>query len=137
MAKKNDSNSLLKNNSTRLRFSVWVIIANYVIGIIGMLIGTDLTALGVFLGLSNTPLYAYILGRSFRGSSIPEQYYSQSHTGSGGITSIIENRTSKKEQTFYENGSEPDNYNMPTDISEKNKIPESPKTVNKNEEEIG
>jgi hypothetical protein len=77
--------SLLKNDSTRLRFSVWVIIANFILGIIGMFVGTDLTALGVFLSLSNAPLYVYVLGRSFRGATVPDDYYKQPHGGSGGI----------------------------------------------------
>jgi hypothetical protein len=61
--------SLIKNHSTRLRFSVWVIIANFILGILGMILGADLTALGIFLAMSNSPLYAYVLGRSFRPSS--------------------------------------------------------------------
>ena len=56
--------------SKRLRFSIAVIVANFVIGIIGIIKGADLTALGTFLALCNTPLYAYILGDSFRPSNL-------------------------------------------------------------------
>ncbi len=58
--------------SKRLRFSVWVIIANFAIGVLGILKGTDLQALGVFLALSNAPLYAYVLGDSFRASKLSD-----------------------------------------------------------------
>lgn len=54
--------------SKRLRFSIAVIIANFGIGIFGILKGADLSPLGYFLALSNTPLYAYILGDTFRAS---------------------------------------------------------------------
>ena len=70
--KKIGGESLLNNSSTRLRFSVWVIIANFAIGILGIILKADMNSLGVFLSLSNTPLCAYILGRSFRGSTLPE-----------------------------------------------------------------
>jgi hypothetical protein len=56
--------------SKRLRFSIAVIIANFIIGFFGIIKGADLTALGTFLALSNTPLYAYILGDSFRPSNL-------------------------------------------------------------------
>ena len=56
--------------SKRLRFSVAVIIANFAIGVYGILKGADLSALGSFLALSNTPLYAYILGDTFRKSDL-------------------------------------------------------------------
>lgn len=55
--------------SKRLRFSIWVIVANFAIGALGILKSADLTALGTFLALSNTPLYAYILGDTFRASN--------------------------------------------------------------------
>ena len=57
-------NSLIMNQSTRLKFSIWVIIANFTIGIIGMLLKTNLESLGIFLSLCNSPLYAYIWGRT-------------------------------------------------------------------------
>jgi hypothetical protein len=56
--------------SKRLRFSIAVIIANFIIGFFGIYKNADLTALGTFLALSNTPLYAYILGDSFRPSNL-------------------------------------------------------------------
>jgi len=58
--------------SKRLRFSVWVIVANFAIGVLGILKGADLQALGVFLALSNAPLYAYVLGDSFRPSNLTD-----------------------------------------------------------------
>jgi hypothetical protein len=56
--------------SKRLRFAICVIVANFLIGILGICKGADLTALGTFLALSNTPLYVYILGDSFRPSTL-------------------------------------------------------------------
>lgn len=56
--------------SKRLRFSVAVIIANFVIGLVGIFQGADLQALGVFLAMSNAPLYAYVLGDTFRASNL-------------------------------------------------------------------
>ena len=61
--------SLLKNRSTRLRFSIYVIIANFIFGGIAMWLGIDLTTVGTFLSLSNAPLYVYVLGRSYRGET--------------------------------------------------------------------
>jgi hypothetical protein len=54
----------------RFKFSIIVIIANFIIGAFGIYHTADLTALGTFLALSNTPLYAYILGDSFRPSEL-------------------------------------------------------------------
>jgi threonine/homoserine efflux transporter RhtA len=56
--------------SKRFRFSVWVIVANFAIGMFGIWQGADLNALGVFLALSNAPLYAYVLGDTFRASNL-------------------------------------------------------------------
>lgn len=58
--------------SKRLRFSVWVIVANFLIGILGIFQGADLQALGIFLAMSNAPLYAYVLGDSFRASNLTD-----------------------------------------------------------------
>lgn len=135
------SNSLLKNNSTRLRFSVYVIIANFIAGIIGMVLGTDLTALGVFLSLSNTPLYVYVLGRTLRASSIPDDYYKQPHSGSGGLGTILNN----DEYDYYNQGYNDydyryptrDDYNIPFDIAERTENPKNPNIIEKNYDEIG
>jgi hypothetical protein len=54
--------------SKRLRFSIAMIVLNFVIGIYGIHKGADLSALGSFLALANSPLYAYILGDSLRPS---------------------------------------------------------------------
>ncbi len=54
--------------SKRLRFSVAVIIANFVMGVFGIYYVADLGDLGMFLALSNTPLYVYILGDTYRPS---------------------------------------------------------------------
>lgn len=125
-------NSLLKDSSTRLRFSVWVIIANFIMGIVGMILGTDLTALGVFLGLANTPLYAYILGRTFRGSSIPREYFNQPHNGSGGIGDILNNNGD------YDDGSNNNsNYNdIYIDDNDKEKSNDI-KIIKRDKSEIG
>lgn len=61
--------NLLKNQSTRLRFCIYVIIANFIFGGIAMYLEIDLGTVGTFLSLANTPLYAYVLGRSYRGSN--------------------------------------------------------------------
>jgi hypothetical protein len=86
---KKEKKSLFKSPRTRLKFSVWVIIANFVLGMIGMLLGADLTALGVFLAMSNAPLYVYVLGDSFRPSAVPDKYFEQPHSGAGGLGGII------------------------------------------------
>jgi hypothetical protein len=78
---KKNGDPMWKNPRTRLRFSIGVIIANFVLGIVGMLLGADLTALGVFLGLANAPLYAYVLGESFAPTKIPDSYYNQGLSG--------------------------------------------------------
>jgi len=62
--------SLFKNKSTRLRFSIWVIIANFIIGIVAMILQYDIVAIGTFLSMANSPLYIYILGRSYRGEAV-------------------------------------------------------------------
>ena len=54
--------------SKRLRFSVAVIIANFLIFGFGIYHGTDLGDLGVGLAMINSPLYAYILGDTYRAS---------------------------------------------------------------------
>lgn len=61
--------NLLKNPSTRLRFSIYVIIANFIIGILAMFLKLDIVAVGTFLSMCNSPLYIYILGRSYRGET--------------------------------------------------------------------
>lgn len=58
--------------SKRLRFSIAVIIANFIIGTIGIYQNADLQALGVFLALSNAPLYTYVLGDTFRASNVTD-----------------------------------------------------------------
>lgn len=60
--------NLFKNKSTRLTFSIYVIIANFIFGGIAMWQQIDLATVGTFLSLANTPLYAYVLGRSYRSS---------------------------------------------------------------------
>jgi len=58
--------------SKRLRFSTAVIVANFIIGGFGIYHNADLQALGIFLALSNSPLYVYILGDSFRPSNVTD-----------------------------------------------------------------
>lgn len=149
MQNKKIGESLLKNDSTRLRFSVWVIIANFIIGIVGIFLGSDLTALGVFLAMSNTPLYAYILGRTFRGATVPDQYYEQPHGGSGGIPGGNYNNRggwyhNGRRNDDYDYGRDRrrndekiDDYNIPIEKTETTKTPEPIETVQKDESEIG
>ena len=58
--------------SKRLRFSMAVIIINFIMGVAGMYFRTDLSKLGVFLMMSNSPLYVYILGDSYRPSNLKD-----------------------------------------------------------------
>ncbi len=58
--------------SKRLRFCIAVIIVNFILGIMGMLTGANLLMLGGFLSLSNTPLYVYVLGDSYRPSNLKD-----------------------------------------------------------------
>ena len=74
---------------TRLKFSIGVITVNFVLGVVGMLLGADLTALGVFLAMANMPLYTYVLGESFSPTKIPDSYYNQAHSGSGGLSGLL------------------------------------------------
>jgi hypothetical protein len=159
MRKKENPESLIKNGSTRLRFSVYVIIANFIMGIAGMVLGSDLTALGVFLGLSNAPLYAYVLGRSFRPASIPKEYYEQPHGGSGGLGNIINDNYgeyddyggygeyddySGYDRYDYDDrnrnrrySTSIDNYNIPDELLETSTKPGRTKTIKKDIDEIG
>jgi hypothetical protein len=138
--------SLLKNESTRLRFSIWVIVANFVVGIIGMFVGADLTALGVFLSLSNAPLYVYVLGATFRPSKIPDQYYEQEHRGDGGIVnkehdgdySGRRDRDKDRDRDRdYNRTPKEDDYNIPTEMTADTEKPAPVKTVKKDVDEIG
>ncbi len=58
--------------SKRLRFCIAVIIVNFIMGIVGMLFGINLLTLGGFLSLSNSPLYVYVLGDSYRPSNLKD-----------------------------------------------------------------
>lgn len=150
--------SLLGNQSTRLRFSVWVIIANFILGLIGMILGADLTALGVFLSLSNAPLYVYVLGRSFRPAQVPHQYYNQPHGGAGGLGQIINDddgffhsEYSSTTSSSYGGGGGndynnqqysqappvKDDYNIPNNMVAETLTPKPVTVVDKPQEEIG
>lgn len=105
---------------TRLKFSIVVIIANFIIGIIGMILGADLTALGVFLAMANMPLYTYVLGQSFAPTKVPDSYYSQPHGGAGGLGTIVNNQTNSWGSTSTTTNSwgnyqtqKPDEFNNP------------------------
>ena len=54
--------------SKRLRFSIAVIVANFMLFSFGVYHGADLGDLGVGLAMINSPLYAYILGDTYRAS---------------------------------------------------------------------
>jgi len=100
---KKNGEPMWKNQRTRLKFSIGVIIANFIAGIIGMLLGADLTALGVFLSMANAPLYVYVLGQSFAPSKIPDQYFDQAHTGSGGLGTIVKYDNENRNETETRN----------------------------------
>ena len=96
---KKNGEPMWKNQRTRLKFSICVIIANFLIGIIGMILGADLTSLGVFLSMANAPLYVYVLGQSFAPSKIPDEYFGQAHSGSGGLGTIVKYDNQNKTET--------------------------------------
>jgi hypothetical protein len=56
--------------SKRFRFSLVVIAVNFLLGGMGMYLKADLVQLGTFLVMSNSPLYVYILGESYRPSNL-------------------------------------------------------------------
>ena len=60
--------SLRLPQSKRLRFTVAVIVCNFIAVGFGIYHNADLQALGVCLALINTPLYAYVLGDTIRPS---------------------------------------------------------------------
>jgi hypothetical protein len=117
---------------TRLKFSICVIIANFLMGVIGILLGTDLTALGVFLAMANAPLYAYVLGQSFSPTKIPDTYFNQPHNGSGGLNNKLGdiNEIDNSDKIEMQKPDDYNNQNFPQ--SEKN-IP----ITTKPESEIG
>ena len=55
--------------SKRFRLTIIVLVANFAIFMYGIYKGADLSSLGTGLSLLNTPLYAYILGESYRPSN--------------------------------------------------------------------
>tara|TARA_R110000824_G_scaffold252912_2_gene441753 strand:+ start:985 stop:1221 length:237 start_codon:yes stop_codon:yes gene_type:complete len=55
--------------SKRFRITIAVLVANFAIFMYGIFKGADLSALGTGLSLLNAPLYAYILGESYRPSN--------------------------------------------------------------------
>ena len=131
---------------TRLKFSIAVIIINFIMGIIGMILGTDLTALGVFLAMSNSPLYVYVIGQSFAPTTIPKEYYEQAHGGSGGLGNIVGNSSNNSDSSGVDNSipnfstttqTSKDNYNIPTNMTTDTTIPKPVDVVNKPKEEIG
>jgi len=136
---------------TRLKFSVAVIIVNFVLGIIGMILGADLTALGVFLAMSNTPLYVYVLGESLKPTQIPDSYYQQQHGGAGGLGTIIGNQQGGYGGEYggggyggtvggydtHSSGHSNDDYNIPVNMTATTEVPKPVKTVKKDASEIG
>lgn len=137
---------------TRLKFSIGVIVANFILGIICMLIGGDLTALGVFLAMANSPLYVYVLGQSFAPTQIPDSYYNQSHGGAGGLGTIIKSQSTTTTSNTSSSSVAPtdvsndpvessiqtqskDDYNIPIGNTIKPVVPV--KVINKNKSEIG
>jgi len=142
---KDDGKPLFSSPSKRLKFSIWVIVANFILGIVGMVLGADLTALGVFLSLSNAPLYVYVLGESFRPTPVPDKYYEQPHGGAGGLGEIFNNgvygsswgNVSWGSSTIDDDNKGKDEYNIPIDKLSTTTKPKSVKPVKKDESEIG
>jgi len=141
---KNNGDPLFKTLAprTRLKFCIAVIIFNFILGIIGMLLGADLTALGVFLAMANVPLYAYVLGESFAPTKIPDSYYSQAHGGAGGLGTILNNNNSNGSSWSSSSSSwsgstvqtqKPDEFNNQNYPQNNTPIP----TTNKPKTEIG
>lgn len=137
---------------TRLKFSIAVIIANFILGIMGMFLGSDLTALGVFLAMSNAPLYVYVLGESLKPTRIPESYYHQLHGGAGGLGTITGNQQGGGYGGYggeysggeygggydtYGSGHSADDYNISVNMNATTDVPKPVKTVKKNASEIG
>jgi hypothetical protein len=143
---KGDGKPLFSSPSKRLKFSICVIVANFIIGIIGMFLGADLTALGVFLSLSNAPLYVYILGESLRPTQVPDKYYEQQHSGAGGLGNIIGHGGSSSSwgsvswgsTNIDDNDKGIDEYNIPTTkASSSTTKPKAIKPAKKDASEIG
>lgn len=58
------------NSHSRLKITLGCLIANYIIVLIGMFKGVDLSDLGIGLAALNGPLYVYIYGQSVRPSKL-------------------------------------------------------------------
>ena len=56
------------SKSKRFRLTILVLAMNFAIFVYGIYKGADLSSLGTGLSLLNAPLYAYILGESYRPS---------------------------------------------------------------------
>jgi len=54
--------------SKRFLLTIIFLTINFIIFIVGMIMKSDLTALGTGLSLVNAPLYAYIIGQTIRKS---------------------------------------------------------------------
>jgi len=118
---------------TRLKFSIAVIVANFILGIIAMLLGSDLTELGIFLAMSNSPLYVYVLGESLRPTKLPESYFNQQHGGSGGLGTIIHGEQGDR-FSGINMGNYYDGYTMPPQNANSN---QQINIIDKKESEIG
>jgi len=61
-------NTIMTLKSKRLRLAIVAFLVNTVLFAVGMKHATDLSDLGMGLMLVNGPLYAYVLGESYRPS---------------------------------------------------------------------
>ena len=57
------------SKSKRFRLTILVLAMNFAIFVYGIYKGSDLSSLGTGLSLLNAPLYAYILGETYRPSN--------------------------------------------------------------------
>lgn len=57
-----------KRRSKRLVFTVIVVFTNFVVFTVGLIYGADPMGVGSGLAMMNAPLYAWVLGESFRPS---------------------------------------------------------------------
>ena len=57
------------SKSKRFRLTILVLAMNFAIFVCGIYKGADLSSLGTGLSLLNAPLYAYILGETYRPSN--------------------------------------------------------------------
>lgn len=63
-------NKILPSSNSRMKITIGCLIANYIIIMIGIFEGVDLSDLGIGLAALNAPLYVYVYGQSVRPSRL-------------------------------------------------------------------